>query len=97
MDLVRRSRRRLGEILLERGLITPRQLSDALKAQRRTQERLGRTLVHLGYLSELDMFAAVSAQDGLPFPERFLRWFHRDRGEPVPKDAFLRHRTRTSP
>lgn len=97
MGGVCQSRRRLGEIMLEKGLITPRQLSDGLKAQRRTREKLGRVLVELGHVTELDMFSTVCAQDDLPFPERFLDFFHRDRGQPKPKDAFLRHRTRHSP
>lgn len=87
----------LGQVMLAKGLITPRQLSDALKAQSRTKERLGRVLVDLGYVSELEMFRAVSDQDGLPFPSRFLAYFHRERGQRGERDAFARGRTRMSP
>ena len=97
MTVANRPRKLLGELLVEQGLITPRQLSDGLKAQRRVNERLGRILVELGYLSELDMFQAVSRQDGLPFPARFLPLLHRARGRPRPGDAFARGRTRSSP
>ncbi len=90
-------RRLLGQMLLEQGLITPRQLSDALKAQRRTRQKLGRVLVDLGYVTELDMFQSVRRQDALPFPSRFLALFHRERGQPEPQDAFARGRTRASP
>ena len=90
-------RKPLGQVMLEKGLITPRQLSDALKAQSRIKEKLGRILVELGFVSELDMFRAVSDQDGLPFPARFLRYFHREKGQPGPRDAFARGRTRLSP
>ena len=90
-------RKPLGQVMLETGLITRRQLSDALKAQRRTGERLGRVLVNLGFVSELEMFEAVSQQHGLVFPSRFLPIFHRERGQPPPRDAFARGRTRMSP
>jgi hypothetical protein len=94
MAAERRVRKLLGQIMLERDLITPRQLSDALRAQKRTRGRLGRILVELGYVSELDMFRVVSGQDGLPFPSRFLPYFHRERGEPEPQDAFVLRRRR---
>jgi len=93
----RRQRRLLGQLMLDAGLITPRQLSDALKAQRRTKEKLGRILVDLGHVSELNMFRSVRGQDGLPFPSRLLPYFHRERGQPRPGDAFARDRTRTGP
>jgi hypothetical protein len=97
MTVTNRPRKLLGELLLEQGLITRRQLSDGLRAQQRVNERLGRILVELGHLSELDMFRAVSQQDGLPFPARFVPLLHRARGGPRPGDAFARGRTRSSP
>jgi len=97
MAAERSARTLLGQMMLDRALITPRQLSDALKAQKRTRKRLGRILVELGYVSELDMFCVVSGQDGLPFPSRFLPYFHRERGAPEPQDAFARGRTRAAP
>lgn len=90
-------RQLLGQMMLSKGLITQRQLSDALEAQKRTKGKLGRILVDLGHVSELDMFRSVSSQDGLPFPSRFLPHFHRERGQPGPRDAFARGRTRLSP
>jgi hypothetical protein len=97
MRLTRRRRRLLGQIMVEKGLITPRQLEQALRTQRGIDEKLGRIMVELGYVSELDMFRTLSDQDGLPFPSRFLRVFHRAPGQPAPRDAFARHRTRVSP
>ena len=94
MAAERRARKLLGQMMLEKTLITPRQLSDALRAQKRTRGKLGRILVELGYVTELDMFRAVSGQDGLPFPSRFLPYFHRERGEPEPQDAFALGRRR---
>ena len=49
-------RRRLGDVLLERGLLTPEQLQDALTSQRSLvgaqRKRLGKLLVDLGFLTE---------------------------------------------
>ncbi len=90
-------RKLLGELMLEKGLITSSQLRDALREQARSQEKLGRILVEMGYVSELEMFRAVSEQFGLPFPPRFLTFFHREPGQPTPPDAFALGRTRASP
>jgi hypothetical protein len=97
MAAERALRKVLGELMLEKGLITSSQLREALRTQRRSQEKLGRILVELGYVSELDMFRAVSEQFGLPFPPRFLPYFHRESGQGTPVDAFVAGRTRTSP
>lgn len=97
MEAESQFRKLLGELMVEKCLITSRQLRDALREQRRSQEKLGRVLVDLGYVSELDMFRAVSEQFGLPFPPRFLRFFRRKPGQPTPPDAFALGRTRASP
>ncbi len=47
--------RRLGDILLERGLITQDQLQTALAEQRRSSETLGRIVVALGLVAETVM------------------------------------------
>jgi len=97
MEAERQFRKFLGELMVEKGLITSGQLREALREQRRSEERLGRILVEMGYVSELEMFRAVSEQFGLPFPPRFLSFFHRERGQPRPPDAFALGRTRASP
>ncbi len=97
MEFKRHRRKLLGQIMLERGLINSEQLHQALLAQHLNRELLGRTLVEMGFISELDMFECVSRQDGLPFPSRFLPLFHRPLGTPAPLDAFARTRTRSSP
>lgn len=45
-------RKRLGELLLEEGLVTREQIEQALETQRRTGQRLGRVLVELGMVSD---------------------------------------------
>ena len=45
-------RKRLGDILVERGLLTEDQVKIAIIEQKRTQSPLGKTLVELGFVSE---------------------------------------------
>jgi len=57
-----KERKRLGEILLERGFITQEQLDKALEVGRQKGERLGKVLVNLGYMSEDRLIEILSAQ-----------------------------------
>jgi general secretion pathway protein E len=59
--------KKLGEILIERGLLTPEDLERALGIQReRTGEKIGRILIDLGFLAQRDLLLALSEQLGLP-------------------------------
>lgn len=53
------SRRYLGEILVDEGMIHPEHLTEALKVQRR---QLGQILVEKGYLRQEDLDAALKIQ-----------------------------------
>ena len=58
---------RLGEILLERRLITQEDLSRALELQReRSGEKLGKILVDLGFVAARDVLAALGHQLQVP-------------------------------
>jgi hypothetical protein len=56
---------RLGELLIAQGLITGRQLEEAL-ATKPIDRRIGEYLVDSGVLAEHDLYQALSAQHGLP-------------------------------
>jgi hypothetical protein len=53
-------RKKLGEELLDRRLITPKQLSEALELQRRRGLRLGSALVQCGHLDETHLVKVLS-------------------------------------
>jgi len=53
-------RKKLGEELLDRRLITPKQLSEALELQRRRGVRLGSALVQCGHLDETHLIKVLS-------------------------------------
>jgi len=59
-------RKRIGDILVETGVVTPQQLAEALAQQRRTRERLGRILVDQGAATEKQIAQALAAQLDLP-------------------------------
>ena len=60
-------RKRLGERLLERGVISEGQLADALRAQQVTGEELGTALLRLSYVQEDDLMRLLSEDAGIPF------------------------------
>src|SRR5258706_2873660 len=58
---------RLGEILIERRLITEEDLARALEIQReRSGDKLGKILVDLGFIAARDVLAALSDQLKVP-------------------------------
>lgn len=59
-------RKRLGDLLVEEGIITDQQVEQALSAQRSTGQKLGDTLIELGFLSEQQMLMFLSQQLDLP-------------------------------
>ncbi|MFM7051160.1 MAG: GspE/PulE family protein [Planctomycetota bacterium] len=68
-------RQQLGEALVARGLITPKQLGDALEHQKEKGHRrlLGETLVELGFVTEHDVMEVVADGYGLPFARDIAR------------------------
>ncbi|RKY03495.1 hypothetical protein DRP77_05995 [Candidatus Poribacteria bacterium] len=60
-------RRRLGDILLQEGLITERELGEALEEQRRTGDRLGEILVKRGLITFQQLGKALEKQLGIPY------------------------------
>jgi general secretion pathway protein E len=57
---------RLGEILIDRKLITSEDLDRALELQRERGDKLGKTLVDMGFVAMRDVLAALSEQLGMP-------------------------------
>ena len=59
-------RKRLGEILMERKLISQEDLDRALELQKDRGDKLGKALVDLGFIAMRDVLAALSDQLGVP-------------------------------
>ncbi len=60
------SSKRIGELLLNAGLINQEQLATALREQKNNPGRLGSILVRLGYISNEDLINFLSVQFGVP-------------------------------
>ena len=72
---MRRQEKHLGDLLLEKGLISGVQLKDALKQQYITKDFLGSILVSLGFVKEQDLLEVLSKQFNMPMEdisERYL-------------------------
>ncbi len=61
-----RLRKRLGDLLIEEGIVSEDQVEQALNAQSTTGTKLGATLIELGFLSEQQMLTFLSQQLDVP-------------------------------
>ncbi|MGI6459218.1 MAG: GspE/PulE family protein [Candidatus Hydrogenedentales bacterium] len=59
-------KRRLGDVLLEQGLVTEAQLQEAVALQRGSNQNLAQFLLERGYLAEEDLVIALSEQLSIP-------------------------------
>jgi len=82
--------RRLGEILVESGRISPAQLEQALEQARKSGTRLGEALVKMGILTEEELARSLAQQLGLPFSPT-VNW-EREAVKLVPEQVARRHR-----
>src|SRR5262245_21566395 len=62
VEVSRVARKLIGQLLLQRNLITPAELQNALALQRERKDKIGRILLDLGYLAERDLMAVLSEQ-----------------------------------
>ncbi|HBC3858588.1 GspE/PulE family protein [Vibrio parahaemolyticus] len=59
-------RKRLGDLLVEEGIVSEDQIQQALSTQRSTGQKLGDALIDLGFITEKQMLEFLSQQLGLP-------------------------------
>jgi type II secretory ATPase GspE/PulE/Tfp pilus assembly ATPase PilB-like protein len=59
----------IGQLLLDKNLITPDQLEICVEEKNRTGELLGKILVRKGFLKEEDLIKALSEQLNIPYVE----------------------------
>lgn len=65
--LNRLTKKKLGEILVEQGLLSQEQVQDALRMQHQTGLMFGETLVQNKLITEDKIVAVLVAQFGIPF------------------------------
>jgi general secretion pathway protein E len=61
-----KSKKLIGQVFLERGLIDREELKTALNLQAESGEKIGKLLVDLGYVSERDCLSVVSEHLNIP-------------------------------
>ncbi len=62
-----RKRIRLGDMLVQSGAITDDQLGKALQEQKKSGQRLGRTLIQMKFIQEQQLLTILSQQLQIPF------------------------------
>jgi twitching motility protein PilT len=67
----KRNKTRIGEMLLDYGLITHEQLTEALNKQAKNRGRIGSTLEEMGYLDNDTLLNVLSKQYNLPYVNLF--------------------------
>jgi len=74
---MKRSQKKVGQILVEERIISAEQLKVALEEQRRSKHFIGHVLVRMGFVRERDLLKALSEQFNIPFislRNRTLDW-----------------------
>ena len=56
------AKRRLGDIFVERGIISEEQLREGLEQQRETGGKLGEVLIELGFITRVGLAGVISEQ-----------------------------------
>ena len=83
---------RIGDLLIERELLTKQQLDTALAEQRNSGHKLGRTLIDLGYVSEKDILNVLSSQMKIPYVDLEQFKFNPDLVKRLPETYARRYR-----
>jgi len=69
--------KKIGELFVEKGLVTREQLEEALEYQRKFGGRLGWILVSLGYIDRLSFYSTLAEHFCLPFEKDLNRLVER--------------------
>ena len=85
-------RLRLGEVLVQAGLIDEHQLSSALADQSRWGRPIGTTLVEMGFLGEAELLPALAHQLGVPMARLNGKKLRPELLELIPRETAQQHR-----
>lgn len=83
---------RLGDLLVESGVISEAQLQQALAEQKKSGSRLGRTLIEMGIVEEDRMLAVLSQQLAVPLIDLRLYRFNNQLVARLPETLARRFR-----
>ena len=83
---------RIGEMLVNAGVITPEQLAQALDEQKRTGRRLGRVLVEAGTVDETRLAKMLAEQLGIDYVDLRSAQIDREAVRKLPEQQARRFR-----
>ncbi len=87
MPIKRLSTKPLGQLLLERKLITKEQLEKALEMQKEQGGLIGQIFVSLGYVKEDEIAHAITVQYGYPYLPLSNYEFNKEVVKVIPKNV----------
>ena len=84
-------RKKMGEVLVDEGLVKEDQVTEALRRQRATGETFAEILVEKGYVSEVDIARTLVKQSGLPYIDASRYRINPDGVKAVPGEFMWLH------
>ncbi|QSP96030.1 Flp pilus assembly complex ATPase component TadA [Marinobacter salinisoli] len=84
---------RIGDLLVQNDVITEQQLMTALREQKNTGRKLGRTLIDLGYVDEDNLLNILSRQLEVPFVQLRHYQFNSELVKKLPEAMARRFRS----
>ena|SRR5436190_8092836 len=85
-------RKKMGEVLVDEGLVKEDQVQEALRRQRATGESFGDILVSMGFVSEVDIARTLVKQSGLPYIDASKYRINKDGVQALPGELmWLNH------
>ena len=85
-------KKKIGEILRAKGVVTEEQVQKALDYQRANQCKIGEALVRLGHCSQEHVTRALATHFQLPFANLSKHTIPKELLDRVPKDVALEHK-----
>ncbi len=83
---------RVGDLLVEKGIITHEQLMEVLDEQKRSGRKFGRAVVDLGFVSEDKLLLEMSAHFSMPYIDISRFQFNGDITRRLPESLARRYR-----
>ena len=79
-------RKKMGEVLVDEGLLKDDQVQEAVRRQRATGESFGEILVSMGFVTESDIARTLVKQSGLPYIDASRYRINKDGVQAVPAE-----------
>jgi type IV pilus assembly protein PilB len=79
-------RKKMGEVLVDEGLLKDDQVQETLRRQRATGESFGEILVSMAFVTEMDIARTLVKQSGLPYIDASRYRINKDGIQAVPAE-----------